>query len=186
MKSHPPLRSATLFIGVAITLASAGPLLAQQAADTETPIRTPAPTDVFPFEIGHASRAGIVYTVSATQPPTSGLTGQKIRLKTVGTTVSNRTTHYFTLATGKHKTDAEIDTILTGIFRRFVTQTGVANQELGKIGDLSQGGEVRFVAESTDDLRLDNLRPNEPAHSSHYRRADIEAFLTALTGAPPA
>ena len=67
-----------------------------------------------------------------------------------------------------------------------MTQTGVANQELGKIGDLSQGGEVRFVAESTDDLRLDNLRPNEPAHSSHYRRADIEAFLTALTGAPPA
>ena len=181
MKPLPPLCSAALFAGVAISLLGVGPLPAQQPAETATAV----PSEAFSFEIGHATRPGVVYTISATQPAASKLTGQKIRLKLVETIGIDRTTHYFTLATGKHKTVADIDTILTDIFRRFLARPGVANQELGKIGDLSQGGEVRFVAESADDLRFDNLRPNEPAHSSHYRRADIEAFLAALTGVSP-
>ena len=181
MKSCPPPRSAALFAGVALTLAGVGPLPAQQSAESATA----APIEAFSFEIGHAARPGVVYTISATQPTASRLTGQKIRLKLVETTGIDRTTHYFTLATGKHKTVADIDATLTDVFRRFLARTAVANQELGKIGDLSQGGEVRFVAETADDLRFDNLRPNEPAHSSHYRRADIEAFLAALTGVSP-
>ena len=167
------------------------PCLHAQQAPPEAPTAPGAqaavtPDAAFAFEIGHAAKAGTVYSVYATQPATSKLTGQKIRLKFVEILGNNRTTHYFTMATGRHKTVADIDAILTNIFRRFVSEPVTVNQELGKIGDLSQGGEIRFVTESADTLRFDNFRPNAPVASSHYRRADIEAFLAALTGVPSA
>lgn len=182
-------RRAAFCLGVAAAFAV--PTLSQAQgtapvvpAGTEAPAAL-APLDVFAFEIGHAARAGAVYTVEATQPATSKLTGQKVRLKIVESVGLDRTTRYFTLATGKHKTVAQLNAVVTEIFRRFLaTPPPAANAELGKIGDLRYGGEVRFVVESPDSLRFDNLAPNEPPRPSHYSRADIEALLIALTGSP--
>ena len=170
-----------------VLLAAAGlaplPLLyAQQGAPPadEAQVRP----DDFAFEIGHATRSGSVYTISATQPLSSRLTGQKVRLKIVETALAGTTTRYFTFATGKHKTVSQLDASLAEIFRRFLANPPPEpNQELGKIGDVQHGGEVRFVATSSNILRFDNVTPDEPVRVSSYSRADVAALLESLIGA---
>ena len=184
-------RRAIMAFGAAAILLHSSPGRAQQPAPVATGTEAatpPASADGFPFEIGRATRAGASYSVSATQPMTSKLTGQKIRLKIVSADPMGTTTRFFTLATGKHKTVAQLQVFLVGVFRRFLAAPPPApNQDLGKIGDLRYGGEVHFIAESPHDLRFDNLSPNEPARPSHYSRTDIETLLQVLTDTlPPA
>ncbi len=146
---------------------------------------TRKPADAFSFEIGHAAKAGAVYTINATQPATSKLTSQKIRLKIVESSGVGITTRYFTFATGKYKTVAQLDATLAEVFHRFLaTPAPATGQELGKIGDVKHGGEVRFIVTAADILRFDNLSPNEPVRTSEYTRTDIEGLLAALTGPP--
>ena len=177
---------AAAFLSAGTVFAFAGPIQAQGPTTSEmTAMATPAPPEAFPFEIGHAAKAGTVYIVSATQPATSKLTGQKIRLKIFERTGVDTATRYFMFATGKYKTVAQLDTILAETFRRFLaTPPPAAGQELGKIGDLKHGGEVRFIATSTDILRFDNISPNEAVRASEYSRTDIEGLLAALNGLP--
>ncbi len=173
-----------VLLGTIALIVGSASSFAQQVAPEASGAQAPTvAAETFSFEIGHATRPGTVYTVSATQPATSKLTGQKVRLKIVETTGPDTTTRYFTLATGKHKTVAELDTLLVDIFLRFIANPSPApNQELGKIGDLKHGGEVRFVAVSADVLRFDNLAPNEPARASNYSRVDIASLQAALAG----
>ncbi len=188
--SNRPLQTclhAAVGVG-SFALAFAAPVRAQQVAPTAPDAPTAvASADTFSFEIGHSAKSGAVYTVEATQPVTSKLTGQKVRLKVVTMEGLSRTTHDFTFATGKHKTVAQIDTLLSEVFHRFLSNPPPAapGQEIGRIGDARYGGEVRFVAEPNQ-LRFDNLTPGRPVRASYYSRADVEALQAALTGVPPA
>ena len=191
MTLHPrfprPVR-ATVALG-AVALLSITPLQAQQAAPnppTATEAEAaPKPAESFAFEIGHAANTGAVYSVYATQPATSKLTGQRVRLKIVTTSGFDRNTHYFTLATGKHKTVAQLNAFLVEVFQHFLAATPPApGQELGKIGDVKQGGEVRFVVASAKILRFDNLSPDQPVQVSNYSRDEVAGLLAALTGTP--
>ena len=136
-------------LGVGMILAPITPLLAQGPSVSTTEVQTaPVPADVFSFEIGHAAKAGAVYTISATQPATSKLIGQKIRLQIVektgpaDTTTSYRT-HWPPAITRPWRSWTPW---LVDIFRRFLAAP-VAGQEIGKIGDMKHGGEVRFVVD---------------------------------------
>ena len=175
------------FLAPCCAVMLAVPVQAQQTAPaTPDAPAVSASVESFPFEIGHAARSGSVFTVTATQPITSKLTGQKMCLKIVDTTGTNTTTRYYTLATGKHKTVAQLTTTVSDILQRFlsVPLPTAPGQELGKIGDVQHGGEVHFVADPSDRLRLDSLHPTEPAHASFYSRAEVEAWQAALTGKP--
>ena len=139
-------RRAAFFLGVAAISLSPAPSQAQQTPPL-TPTETTAPVsaEVFPYELGHATRAGSVYSISATQPLTSALKGQKLRLKIVDAVTTGTDTRFFTLATGKYKTVAQLDVFLVDVFRRFLaTPSPAPNQDLGKIGDVRYGGEVHF------------------------------------------
>ena len=158
------------------------PVQAQSPTASETEVQAaPAPAEAFPFEIGRVAEATTVYTINASQPATSKLTGQKIRLKIVEKTGADTNTSYYTLATGKYKTVAQLDALLVEIFRRFLASPpSVSGKELGKIGDLKHGGEVRFVAASADMLSFDKFSPNEPVRGTVYSRADVRGLLAAL------
>ncbi len=188
-RSLYPCRHATILVG-SLVLAFAAPVRSQQVATatSDAPAAPVSSADSFPFEIGHAVKAGAAYTVEATQPATSKLTGQKVRLKIVTTEGLSKTTHDFTLATGKHKTVAQIDTVLSEVFHHFLTNPPPAapGQEIGKIGDARYGGEVHFVAEPSNQLRFDNLTPGQPVRASYFSRTDVEALQTVLTGVPSA
>ncbi len=179
---------AALLVG-SLALALAIPAQAQQTAPS-APDASAVSASVgdLPFEIGHATKSGAVYTITATQPATSKLVGQKVCIKVVDTTGTSTTTRYYAVATGKFKTVAQLDTILSEIFGRFLSSPAPAapNQEIGKIGDVKHGGEVHFFADPSNRLRLDSLHPGEPTHTSYYSRADVEALQAALTGQPPA
>lgn len=112
-----PCHAILLAGSLALTLAI--PVRAQQLSPAFPGV--PETVESYPFEIGHAAKPGAVYTVTATQPATSKLTGQKLCLKIVETTDARTTTRYYTLATGKHKTVAQLVTTLSEILQRFLS-----------------------------------------------------------------
>ena len=145
----------------------------------------PVPEDSFPFELGRAvvdrsGGASSTYTVTATQDYRSKMIGGKVRLSVLEKEAGGTTTHLLTINTGKFKTVAQLTGTLADIFRKDL-DVPAANQEIGKIGDLGHGGEIRFVAESNDTLRYDWAAPGEPVHSTRFKRNDIQVFLGILT-----
>ena len=154
-------------------------------APAAAPATAPAAEDVFGFELGravvdHGDGTRSLYTVDATQEYRSKLTGGKVRLTVVEKGAGGTTTHLLTINTGKYKTVAQLTATLADIFRRDL-DTPAANQEIGKIGDLGHGGEIRFFAESTELLRYEWATSGEPVRSIHLKRGDIQVFLGILT-----
>ena len=145
----------------------------------------PVTPDAFGFELGQAvvDRGGgtsSLYTVAATQDYRSKTTGGKVQLTVVERDGRGTMTHLLTVNTGNYKTVAQLTAMLADIFRKDL-DVPAANQEIGKIGDLNHGGEIRFVAESNDTLRYDWMTPGEPPHSTRFKRNDIQVFLGMRT-----
>ena len=150
-----------------------------------SPVAAPAAADVFGFELGravveHDDATRSLYTVDATQDYRSKLTGGRVQLKVVEKAASDTVTHLLTINTGKYKTVAQLTATLADIFRRDL-DVPAANQEIGKIGDLGHGGEIRFFAEAPDVLRYEWVAPGEPVHAIRLKRGDIQVFLGILT-----
>ena len=140
----------------------------------------------YSFDLNHLSEeeAGnhTVYTLRATQPQDSKLTGQKIRLAIASTTPQGTFTRLLNLNTGKYKTVAQLCANLRDIFRKDQTLgANAAGQDLGKVGDLKFGGEVHFVAESSTRLRCDILTQGAETHSISFTASEV-ADLVALLG----
>ena len=87
------------------------------------------------------------YAVRATQPVDSKLKSQRVRFTSITKTADGSTTKYFTINTGKYKTVAQLDAYLHDAFAKFLAGAP-ANAEVGKVGDIKYGGEIRFVVES--------------------------------------
>ena len=150
-------------------------------ADAAAPVAEAA----FDFSLGRAvvdreGGASSTYAVDATREYGSKATGGKVRLTVVEKDAGGSTTHVLTVNTGKYKTVAQLTGILADIFRKDL-EVLAANQEIGKIGDLDHGGEIRFVAESTGIMRYDWQTPGEPVHSTRFKRTDVQVFLGILT-----
>ena len=142
----------------------------------------------YSFDLNHLVDAGAgartVYSLRATEPPDSKLTGQKIRLAITTTTPQGTFTRLLNLNTGKHKTVAQLCASLRDIFRKDQTLgANASGQDLGKVGDIKFGGEVRFVAESPEQLRCDIQTRGTETHSISFTASEV-ADLVALL-APP-
>ena len=109
--------------------------------------------------------------MTATQDYRSKTTGGKVRLSVLEKEAGGTMTHLLTINAGKFKTVAQLTATLADIFRKDL-DVPAANQEIGKIGDLGHGGEIRFVAESNDTLRYDWAAPGEPVHSTRWHQAN--------------
>ena len=179
--------AAAVLAGFVLGLA-AGQASAQFVPPSTTPaapVAAPVAEDVFGFELGravvdHGDGTRSVYTVDATQDYRSKQIGGKVRLKVVEKTAGGTTTHLLTINTGKYKTVAQLTATLADIFRRDL-DVPAANQEIGKIGDLGHGGEIRFFAEAPDVLRYEWAAPGDPVHVIRLKRGDIQIFLGILT-----
>jgi hypothetical protein len=137
----------------------------------------------------------VVYTLASTAPVTSRAANQKIRLAIEetglrdvtlddGQTVQRQgsSSRNVSINTGKFKTVGQLNAMVAGIFRRFLAldRATVPNQELGKIGDVRYGGELRFMAESPKTLRFDYEPRTAPDRAIRFSRADVQAFLGLL------
>ena len=173
-----------VLVSFVITLA-AGQVSAQFNPPAAATAAAPVPGDVFGFELGralvdHGDGTSSSYTVDATQDYRSKLTGGKVRLTVVEKGAGGTMTHLLTINTGKYKTVAQLTQTLVDIFHKDL-DAPAANQEIGKIGDLGHGGEIRFFAEPPDVLRYDWAVPGEPLHSIRLKRGDVQVFLGVLT-----
>ncbi len=179
LNKHAVAYLATLSFAAAALTATA-----QQSVPAPTVVAAPAPEAAFSYELGRATAdgdggAGSTYTVASTVEYSSKQTGAKLRLMVVEKGGAGTMTHLLTVNTGKYKTVAQLTETLAGIFRKYLADAP-ANQEIGKIGDINHGGEIRFVAESREKLRYDWQAPGEPTHSTQFKRNDIQVFLGIL------
>ncbi len=170
-----------LVTGLAATsLAAFAATSPAQQPPAATAVAAPAPAEDLSFPVGRSVVESATYTVAATADYASKQKGAKLRFTAVETNDAGKNTHVLTVNTGKHKTVAQLGDTLAGIFRQYLA-AAPANQEIGKIGDLNHGGEVRFYAESQESLRYEWEAPGQPAQSTHFKRGDIQAFLGILT-----
>ena len=176
-------------LGSALLLGPA-PLPAQQpAAPAEPPAAsTAATTDSFDYTIGNRAVEGAVstvHTVQSTQPYNSPNKSAKIRFTVRESDAKGTMTHLLTVNTGKYKTVSQMSATLADIFRKFLS-AAPTGQEIGKIGDVRYGGEIRFFAESRDVLRYEWVVPGQAPQAIRFGRNDIQTFLDLLTQTPPA
>lgn len=164
------------------------PVFAQQSAQTTTAVATATvPADPFSISLGQTTQTAddtqTTYRVLATQPATSKLVGQKLRFTFDRTTPKGNATRLLTINTGQHKTVAQMTAFVGDIFRRFLAGPATAGQEFGKIGDVKYGGEIHFTADAPDSLSYQITTPAGPSSgSSHFDRADVQAFANILAG----
>lgn len=169
------------------TLAAADAQQPFQASPPTAPASAaPSPTPVtLDYDLGHIvqSRGDVrtVYTLRATQPRDSKQVSQIIRLTAEETDPRGTFTRVISLRTGKYKTVGQFCDVVRDILRKYVS--GTANgQELGKIGDLRYGGEVRFVAESPDALRYETKTQGQEDLVSKISADDVVNFVALLGG----
>lgn len=180
------IRKPSLFADAALvgmTLLCPSLTLRAQTA-TVAPAAAVAP-ETFDFDLGTREMKGATYGVKATQPLDSKLKSQRIRFTARTSTADGSTTRYFTINTGKYKTVAQLDMYLRDVFAKFLAGAP-ANTEVGKVGDIKYGGEIRFVVESPDVLRYDTMTAGEPNASMSLPRAEVMAYAAILAGEPAA
>ena len=139
--------------------------------------------ETFDYDLVTRNADGATYTVKATQPPDSKLKSQRVRFTSITKTADGSTTKYFTINTGKYKTVAQLDVYLHDAFAKFLAGAP-ANTEVGKVGDVKYGGEIRFVVESPEVLRYDTMTVGEPNASLTIPRAEVAAYAAILAGEP--
>ena len=160
-----------------LTLLPVAGLRAQSAA----PAAATAPMS-FGANLGTRTVDGATYTVEATQPVNSGLKSQRVRFTAVVPTGTGTTTRYFMINTGKYKTVAQLDAYLLEVFRKFLTGAP-ASVEVGKVGDIKYGGEIRFVVDTPNKvLRYESMTAGEQPSSMMLTRTEVEAYTAILLG----
>ena len=153
-------------------------------AHAQQPSAAPDATPAFTYRSNPVVRQSggttQTYLVLATEPPSSKLVGQKIQLRIEGVNPGHTSTQTLVIYTGKFKTVGATEKIVTDIFWRFASGPVVAGQELGRIGNVNLGGEMRFVAASADQLDYKIVMPGKENDLGHFTRADVVTFLPLL------
>ena len=150
-------------------------------AQAPTPAAVMAPM-TFDTTLGTRTVDGATYTVDATQPAGSALKSQRVRFNAIVPTGTGKTTRYFIINTGKYKTVAQLNAYLRESFNKFLSGAP-ANAEVGKIGDIKYGGEIRFVVEKPGDtLRYESMTAGEQPSSMMLSKAEVAAYAAILSG----
>ncbi len=181
MKRKPSLLVGAAFAGVTLALSHVPALRAQAVVASPAAV---AP-ETFDYDLGTRDVNGATYTVKATQPVDSKLKSQRVRFFSKTSTAEGSTTKYFTVNTGKFKTVAQLNLYLHDAFAKFLAGAP-ANTEVGKVGDIKYGGEIRFVVQSPDVLLYNTMTVGEPNASMTLPRAEVLAYASILAGEPAA
>lgn len=145
-----------------------------------TPAAAAAPT-VLSLGTAIDPASGSEYAVTATGAASQN--SRQIQFHVTRVTTEGKTTTRSTsdtiLRTGKSKTVGDVKTLLSVVFNKFLNgaPTGAV---LGKLGAVGKGGEVLFVAESPETLRLDFITKGAPAVAKRFSRADVTALAGIL------
>ena len=165
-------------VGTALIALSTVPGLHAQAP---APAAVTAPM-TFDTTLGTRTVDGATYTVDATQPVNSALKSQRVRFTAVMPTSTGKTTRYFIVNTGKYKTVAQLNASLRESFDKFLSGAP-ASAEVGKVGDIKYGGEIRFVVEKPGDtLRYESMTTGEQPSSMMLSKAEVAAYSAILAG----
>ena len=150
-------------------------------AQAPAPAAATAPMS-FDAKLGSRTVDGATYTVDATQPANSAAKSQRVRFTSVTSTGNGTTTRYFIINTGKYKTLSQLNAYLLESFRKFLSGAP-ANAEVGKVGDIKYGGEIRFVVEApSQSLRYESMTEGAQPTSMMLTHAEVEAYATILSG----
>ena len=172
-------------------LLSAGVALVAALPATHAGAQSPAPAPVatatapmsFDYKLGSGTVDGAAYTVEGTQPAKSSRKSQRVGFTAVAPTGTGTTTRYFIINTGKYKTVAQLDAYLLDVFNKFLTGGAPANPEIGKVGDIKYGGEIRFVVETPNKtLRYESATAGEQPSSMTLPYAEVSAYSVILSG----
>ncbi len=162
------LPSPKRFVLAALALFSVGLAFAR----AQDPAKVP-----FAYALGSKTVGANNYSVSATAPRGSKLNSQTIRFALKKSDSGSQTWGFFLISTGKSKTQAQIEQLLSQAFHKF---PGAApGTELAKIGDIKYGGEVRVMAEGPNALVFAYNPPLNPANP-RLHAADVAAFAEIL------
>lgn len=123
--------------------------------------------------------AGASYSITAGGQSEQNRQDVQFRIERSPQAKSSTETAAVTLRTGKQKTVGQVLDLSRKVFQKFLDGQP-AHTALGKLGSLEKGGEVIFVAESSDVLRFDfKSLETEPA-SIRFSRTDAAAFAAIL------
>ena len=131
----------------------------------------------FAYAIGSKSAGANNYSISATAPRGAKLNSQTIRFAMKKADFGGQTWSFFLISTGKSKTQAQLEQLLGDAFRKF--PSAAPGTELGKIGDIKYGGEVRVVAEGRNAMVFAYNPPMNPANP-RLTASDAAAFAEIL------
>jgi len=165
------MKPAKAILAVLLSLASTGAILtAQQATELYD-----LPVSLGAARVESDDGPG-VYSASVSGP--LGARSQELRL-VASTEGATRTA---TVRTGKSQTLGETIRSLDDAFTRFLSGSGpIENELLLSIGDIRFGGELHVIAESSETLRFDYLKPY--GHESvRFGRDEVAEFATFLEG----
>lgn len=165
---------------VALTLACGEATVLHAQSPTASPALSTAP-ETFDYDLGTRNVDGATCGVKATQPVDSKLKSQRVRFTAVVPHTGGSTTRYFTVNTGKYKTVAQLAASLREAFAKYLAGAP-ANTEVGKVGDIKYGGEIRFVVESPDVLLYNTMTPGEPNASMKLSKEEVTAYVAILGG----
>ena len=171
-----------ILVGTAVAVCHPPSLFAQTA--TVAPAAAVS-SETFDCDLGSRQVSGAAYSVKATQPVDSKLKSQRVRFTAVVPHAGGSTTRYFTVNTGKYKTVAQLNATLREAFAKYLGGAP-ANTEVGKVGDIKYGGEIRFVVESPDVLLYNTTTPGEPNASMKLSKEEVTAYVSILGGEPAA
>ena len=164
---------------ILLTFLPAAGLRAQAAAPAAATATAPM---TFGNTLGTRTMDGATYTVEATQPADSALKSQRVRFTAVVTTSTGKTTRYFIVNTGKYKTVSQLNASLRETFGKFLSGAP-ANAEVGKVGDIKYGGEIRFVVQTPNDtLRYESMTAGEQPGTMALPHAEVAAYAAILSG----
>lgn len=142
------------------------------SARAQDPAKVP-----FAYALGSKTVGASHYSISATAPRGSKLNSQTIRFALKKSDSGSQTWGFFLIGTGKSKTQAQMEQLLSQAFRKFPGAT--PGTELAKIGDIKYGGEVRVVAQGPDALVFAYNPPMAEANP-RLHAADAAAFAEIL------
>jgi hypothetical protein len=131
----------------------------------------------FAYALGSQTSGPNIYSISATAPRGSKLKSQIIRLAMKKADASGRSWIFFYIASGKSKSQAQVERLLVDALRKF--RTASPGKELARIGTVKQGGELRIVAEGRNALVFAYNPPMAPANP-RLTQADAAIFAEIM------
>ncbi len=131
----------------------------------------------FAYALGSQTSGPNVFSISATAPRGSRLKSQVIRFALKKADASGRTWTFFYIASGKSRSQAQLESLLRDALQKF--PTAAPGKELARIGAVKHGGELRLIAEGPNALLFAYDPAMQPANP-RLTRADAAIFAEML------